>query len=856
MTEPTSRVDLTNCDREPIHKLGAIQPFGFLIAVAANWYITRASVNIATYLGIEHHDAIGQPLSSVLHSEAIHTIRNRLTIVRTPNIVERIFGLRLQENGPLFDIAVHMSDGVVIIEAEPCQEEEQLSASSSVRAMMARLDQAATVEAFCREGARQMRAITGFDRVMIYRFDQDGAGEVVAEAAKPGIGSFMGLHYPASDIPSQARALYRRNLFRIIADVEATPVPVFPAGNEHDHPLDLSMSILRSVSPIHIEYLKNMGIGASLSISIIVDGELWGLFACHHYSPRLPSFERRSTGELFGQMFASRLESRERHLALAFETRARQIADQVLTSVADNATLLEDPAWLSEALSSVVPADGIGVWINGRHALSGMTPTAEQFECIVKALNKNNARRIFSTDHLGSAMPEIVLDGSVAGLIAIPISRFPRDYVVLFRQEIIRTVRWAGDPYKPVEYGANGPRLTPRKSFESWSELVSNRSVPFSSAEIRVAETIRVTLIEVVLRLTDEANRERQRSHERQELLIAELNHRVRNILSLISGLVRQSRSSGDTVSAYVEQLEGRIQSLARAHDQITRDSWSPAPLSMLLEAEAEAYLGKTSARLSLEGSNVLLQPEAYSTAALVFHELVTNSAKYGSLSDGGRVAVCWTLAGNGDLAITWRENGGPPVKEPTRQGFGTTIIRRSIPYDLGGRAEVTFAPEGLTAQFIIPARYVTYSEEIISSKHNESGRSAPTDRTPSVKNPLAGKRILLVEDNLIIAMDGEDILTLLGATEVVTASSVSQALELIEERSFDLALLDINLGNETSHRIAEKLLGGPTKFVFATGYGEMGNTFDDFPDAIVLQKPYTIESVAALLERISAVPD
>jgi light-regulated signal transduction histidine kinase (bacteriophytochrome) len=222
--------------------------------------------------------------------------------------------------------------------------------------MMARLDQAETMDAFFREGARQARALTGFDRVMVYRFDESGAGEVVAEAARAGIGSFLGLHYPASDIPgSGSRALH------------AQPVPHhsryrrrqcagLPEIDAHGRSLDLSMSILRSVSPIHIEYLKNMGVGASLSISIVVDGQALGsvclppLFAA-------PALLRANAppSELFGQMFASRLESRERRLALEFETKARQIADRLLTSVADNASLLDDPSWLIEALATPSP---------------------------------------------------------------------------------------------------------------------------------------------------------------------------------------------------------------------------------------------------------------------------------------------------------------------------------------------------------------------------------------------------------------------------------------------------------------------------------------------------------------------
>jgi light-regulated signal transduction histidine kinase (bacteriophytochrome)/CheY-like chemotaxis protein len=855
VTDKIDRVDLTNCDREPIHRLGAIQPFGFLLVVSSDWLVARASANLEQFVGVSHEAITGQPVSQIIHSKTIHALRNRLSIMQGPDMVERLFGVTLSEGGPLFDIALHMSDEQVVIEAEPSQEGSQGGSSASIRSMTARLDQAGTLEAFFREGARQARALTGFDRVMVYRFDESGAGEVVAEAARSGIGSFLGLHYPASDIPVQARALYTRNLFRIIADVGAVNVSVLPELDAHGRPLDLSMSMLRSVSPIHVEYLKNMGVGASLSISIVVDGRLWGLFACHHYSARLPSFERRTVSELFGQMFASRLESRERRLALEFETKARQIADRLLTSVADNASLLDDPSWLIEALADAIPADGIGVWIDGRCALSGLAPTQGQFSELVRILNRNAAGRVFATDNISQSSPGVMPNGVVAGLIAIPISRSPRDYVVLFRQEIVRSVRWAGDPHKPVEYGPNGPRLTPRKSFESWSELVRDRSHPFSTAEHRVAETIRVTLIEVVLRLTDKANAVRRQANERQQLLIAELNHRVRNILSLISGLIRQSRGTTDSASDFIGHLEGRVQALARAHDQITRDHWAPAPLRALLQAEVAAYFGKNPARIAISGPEVLLAPQAFSIAALVFHELVTNSAKYGSLGDdGGGVTLAWRKDEDGNLVIDWQESGGPPVAQPMRQGFGTTIIRRSIPYELGGETEVHYEPEGLRAHFCIPAKFSTFIEGAVSMI---SERSRPSDDhalEPVEEEPLTGLDLLLLEDNLIIAMDGEDIFLQLGARRVTLAPNVAQALEAIDSHHFDLAVLDVHPGEETSLSVAERLAAEKIPVIVATGYGEgVSQAYGAFA-VNVLQKPYTIESVASALGRLPPI--
>jgi light-regulated signal transduction histidine kinase (bacteriophytochrome) len=850
LTDNPLQVDLTNCDREPIHQLGALQPFGFLLAISADWLVSRVSVNLHEFLGIDCRETLGRPVAGIIAAKALHTMRNRLILVRGPDVVERIFGIALVDGGALFDIALHLSGDQIILEGEPSQDTSQGGSTMSIRSMIARLDQTETSDAFFREGARQARALTGFDRVMVYRFDQSGSGEVLAEAARSGIGSFLGLHYPASDIPVQARALYVRNLFRIIANVDSTPVAIIPERDENGNPLDLSMSMLRSVSPIHIEYLKNMGVQASLSISIVVDGKLWGLFACHHYSPRLPSFERRSTAELFGQMFASRLESRERRTALEYETKARQIADRVLTSVADDASLLDDPTWLIEALSEAIPADGIGVWINGRAALSGLAPQEDQFAAIVKALNRSAAGRVFSTDRIEEIYPGKGFDGAVAGLLAIPISRSPRDYVILFRQEIVRSVRWAGDPHKPTEYGPNGPRLTPRKSFETWSELVRGRSQPFTPAECRVAETIRVTLIEVVLRLADEARDVRKQANERQELLIAELNHRVRNMLSLINGLVRQSKSSSGTLEGYIGQLEGRVHSLARAHDQITRDNWAPASFRHLLEAEAEAYLGKSVERIDLRGPDVLLDPRAFSTTALVVHELVTNSVKYGSLAGNGSVSVSWNVDMQGDLSIHWLETGGAAITKPKRQGFGTTLITRSIPYDLDGKAVIRFAPTGLNADFLIPSKYVTIAETASPGVRASAIKS--TDIDGATSSLLAGMDVLLVEDNLIIAMDGEDILSRLGARHVATAPNVSAALDLLDKQTFDMALLDINLGEESSFPIADRLAGQQTPFLFATGYGGEIADFGSHADVSVVQKPYTIDGIAAALAQFN----
>lgn len=648
------RVDLSNCDREQIHVLGNIQPFGFLLSAGADWIVSRASANLADFVGVKAQDALGQPLTSIFTEDALHTIRNRVTLLRGPDAVERLFGLALTEGGAAFDVALHFSGDQFVIEAEPAIE-EKLEASAMVRAMIARLSQADSTPGYLREGARQVRALTGFDRVMVYRFDDEGSGEVVAESVRAGVDSFLGQHYPASDIPAQARKLYLRNIFRVIADVKATPVPILPALDSKGQALDQSLSVLRAVTPVHIEYLNNMGVGASLSISIILDGKLWGMLACHHYSARLPSFAYRTAAELFGQMFSLMLESRERREAADYETHARGVTDRMMASMAQDSELLHNGPWIGETIADIIPADGVGVLLDGAVTLSGLTPCREQFLEIIDQLAEAPLGDIFATDSIQNLVPHAAQYADrAAGLLAIPLSRSHSDYVVLFRSEQLRSVRWAGDPNKPVEAGPLGVRLTPRKSFELWSELVKGRSLPFTAAERRVAETVRSGMLEVLVRLSDAADQERARAHERQELLIAELNHRVRNILALIRGLVSQSRvGSTQTIGDFTATLDDRIRALARAHDQITADRWGPARLKDLIEVEAGAYLGEGKSRVTLDGPNVLIQPAAFTTMALVLHELMTNAAKYGALSDSGQVAVTWLLDKAGSLLLT-----------------------------------------------------------------------------------------------------------------------------------------------------------------------------------------------------------
>jgi two-component sensor histidine kinase/CheY-like chemotaxis protein len=296
------------------------------------------------------------------------------------------------------------------------------------------------------------------------------------------------------------------------------------------------------------------------------------------------------------------------------------------------------------------------------------------------------------------------------------------------------------------------------------------------------------------------------------------------------------------SLEEFASVVGGRVQALARAHDQITVDNWGPAPLRTLFAAETQAYLNEKADRIALEGPDVLLEPRAFSTLALVVHELLTNSAKYGALCDSvGKVRVKWDLESSGKLAIDWAEEGGPPVQAPTRRGFGTTIIERSIPFDLKGDVDIKYNIEGLRARFEIPPTYVKPGTSETRAKAQAVSQAGASVDAGDVKIEGAA---LIIEDNMIIALDAEATLQRLGAHPVETAPNVSEALRLIEMRPPALAIVDVNLGQESSFPVADVLTARGIPFVFATGYGKNTDFPERFRHVPVVTKPYAADSL------------
>ncbi|HKX78487.1 MAG TPA: HWE histidine kinase domain-containing protein [Novosphingobium sp.] len=843
-------VDLTTCDLEPIHVIGRIQSFGYLLSFSGDWIINHVSCNCGDLFGVDPLTLLGTPIGGVLTESALHDVRTRMQMLGGGDAVERLFDVDLRQDGKLHDLAVHRSGRSYVLEIEPSESGKRRDYVSYVRPMIDRMRQLRSVDKLCESAARQLRALTGFDRVMIYRFERDGAGEVVAESLNGRVDSYLGQHFPASDIPAQARRLYVRNTLRIISDIDDPTVPIAPAVNPDGEPLDLSMSGLRAVSPIHIEYLRNMGVRASMSVSIMRRGQLWGLMACHHYSPLHLFYSVRTAAELFGEYFAFILEQAESDRVLAKRQEAVRLHDEIMTHVAAGRSLLSGFGDFAASIGSVIPYDGIACWIDGEFRSEGLTPDRAQVEELARFLNTAGAGRVWASDNLISVYPQGAwfLD-KAAGLLALPVSRSPRDYIVLFRREHRHDIQWAGDPRKPVAIGPHGARLTPRQSFEIWHEERQGFAKPWEADEIASAESLRVTLLEVVLRLTDAVSQEREQASLRQDTLIAELNHRVRNILNLIRGLVAQSKESSDTIDEFAAIVSNRIQALARAHDQVTRTSWSPASLHQLIRTESDAYLNERIDRMLIDGPDAMVTPGAFTTIALVFHELVTNSCKYGALSNSaGSVHIATRATDDGALAIEWRETGGPPVKAPTRRGFGSAIIERTFPHELGGEAEIDFHPDGLVGRFLLPAPHIAEAAPPPSTLRPDA--AAPAIGPDTGPGTFAGTA-LIVEDNVIIAMEAEDVLGELGFDSCEIVGSVSAAMTMIDERDISFAMLDVNLGTETSEAVAVALSARGTPFIFASGYGDSLVLPEAMAKVPVVAKPYSGRDIKAAIARL-----
>ncbi|HEX8325237.1 MAG TPA: ATP-binding protein [Tepidisphaeraceae bacterium] len=853
----TAPADLTNCDREPIHIPGSVQPHGVLLVLDAARRVVQASRSISVHLGVQADEVIGRPLTDLIAPDDAGDVARQLDDgprQRHPVYLRSIHG---RSNGRLFDAIAHRAGEYVLLELEPADPDGRVADLHRLtQTALVDLREPGTLNHLCGQIARHVRRLSGFDRVMVYRFDAEWNGQVIAEAKANHLEPFLGLHYPASDIPKQARELYTKNWLRFIADRDYVPSPLVPPHAPDGRPLDLSFSVLRSVSPVHIEYLRNMGVGASMSISLLSDGALWGLIACHHDAPRLVPYEVRTACELLAQVVSLQVAQRETAETAAGVRGAHAAVETIIARMDPGERFADSLIDCGKELLAVLHAGGAAVVDGDSVTRVGQTPGEGRLRDIVARLAESGTRELFSTDQLSGVLGTGTLDPVASGLLAVRPTRLGQRWVLWFRPEQVRTVHWAGDPAKTVNKGDSGdqPRLSPRGSFALWKQTVTGRSLPWTDADLATAEELRRGMLAKLLARAEELARNnlelRRAGSERLEQLdseraarseaerlsklkddfVATLSHELRTPLTAIQGWAHLLRTTPQTPDALEEGLE-IIERNARAQGQMVEDlldmsritsgklslDVQPVRLPQVVEtAVAAVELAATAKGIRLHktidpmsGVSVTGDPHRLQQ---VLWNLLNNAIKF--TPKNGRVGVVLKRVGShvemsvSDTGVGIPADFLPHVFDRFRQadatyarsfgglGLGLAIVRNLVEMH-GGTVSVDSAGPNQGSTFIVtlPVRAVTQPDA------NDHPRRSSGSALNCDELNLSGVNVLVVDDEPDTRELVRRVLVECGVN-VATATSAAAALTLVQDRVFDVLVSDIGMPGEDGYSL------------------------------------------------------
>lgn len=464
--------------------------------------ILHASQNIAEFVGKNINAVLNESLTSIFEPVAMARIAALLqTLQDQPTASGKI---TIWIGGASLNLVLHAyrSEAILVLEMERDeglhQETRLADLLLQTQQTMLRTDSYFETGRYFDLLVQLVRSLTGYDSVMVYRFDAYWNGEIIAQSRVESAPSYLGMHFPASDIPAQARRLYTTNLVRVVADVDAAPVPIIPELNLiSGRPLDLTYSALRSLSPIHIEYLRNIGVHSSMVISLMQSGRLWGLVACHHFVPKAASMSMREAAIFLSRFVSTRLSAIEAIEQRELTDRANRITSDLLRAL-PMSPVREILLRLMPSLQTLLGASGMVVVVEGDVHVYGDAPGKAQIGRLLDWLEEHPKSEVVFSDFLGGDCPDFAgITESMAGILATPPSVGMRNCIIWLRKEKPQTVKWAGKYEEGfVQNAAGNYRLTPRKSFELWTESWSGRCVPWTSVEIGVATTLALAIPE------------------------------------------------------------------------------------------------------------------------------------------------------------------------------------------------------------------------------------------------------------------------------------------------------------------------------------------------------------------------
>jgi light-regulated signal transduction histidine kinase (bacteriophytochrome) len=506
------QADLSNCERELIHLAGSVQPHGLLLVLrGAQMRIVQASQSAARLLDRPLERLLLVPLQ-----ELIPGADTRLRELASDTDLREPQPLQCRVAGRRFEGAAHRVDGdTLVLELEPVDAGpahgpgiafDNDALLQRLSAAVQRFSEASSIGTLANGVVQCVRDIVGYERVMVYRFDPDRHGQIIAEACDPRLESLLGHRYPASDIPQRARELYLRNRVRVLVDVHYEPAPMVPrllpgAAADEAGELDMSLCYLRSMSPLHLQYLKNMGITATLVVSLVREGQLWGLIACHHNSPRNVPYAVRAACELLGEAISTRIAAIENYARAQVAIQVRRLEQRLVEATAIEGdwrlALLRQPQSLLQPLE----ASGAVLFHDGEVLSCGEVPSTPELRALCAWIEQQPRQGQVHTSCIGKANPALAsLTPTASGVLAVRLSSTQPDFLVWLRKEQLQSYTWAGDPNKPMV--DNDPlKLSPRRSFAVWSEIVRGTASPWTPGDLALATAFGDALIDIIVQV-------------------------------------------------------------------------------------------------------------------------------------------------------------------------------------------------------------------------------------------------------------------------------------------------------------------------------------------------------------------
>ncbi len=847
-----SVAEIQSCEFEPIANCGAIQDIGYFLSVdRTHLKVLAFSENLATATGRSTSEILGRTLDELLVTDNSQPFsQDTLDAIRKRSFAT--IGIR-RPDGLALKCMVSLIDAgeVIHLELEVDVPREHSEYHDPLHKLISQLESSLSLEQDCQLACEAFQAIAGFDRVMAYRFQDNWDGEVIAEVCRKGLDPYLGLRYPASDIPRQARELYLKMPYRMIIDTEALPVPIVISGSEERRSIQLAQSNLRASSPIHIEYLLNMGVRSSFSVAIKVHNKLWGLISCHQYgSPVSLPLKSRSSLELTGRILSGRIVNyieRRRLLARKNSLEFSQAFIQNLTDGLPTKVSFQETKGL---LLNLIQSSGAFIRLQGEDIHLGQTTDMKTIEAIMGKARDEAGLGIWKSSSLKLDLDLAESPTGAAGAIVVPFSFGFDDVIIWFRPEATQEVSWGGDPTK---LSNNVGRLTPRASFAAWVETVRDRSIPWSEENEESAQFLLFHFVKGIFSKAaalSHANRELERVTRAKDEFIGMVSHELRTPLSAIIGWLDILKDSVDSDDTEVLEAVEVIDRNAKLQITLINDLLD---ISRIISGKMRLSLA-SHVNVGLIGRDVVesLRPASMAKSIQLYYH---NDAEITASVDADRMRqIIWNLVTNAikftpmrgqvfvsiqkkessyrievkDTGVGLDQKNLKTIFDRFSQveaigsvkgglGLGLSIVKSLVELH-GGLVDAQSAGVGTGATFIVemPIFALTPIEEKLT-KHSQAHSLLPA--------VLRNKRVLIAEDQRDTAAALKHLLDKMGA-ECTVCYDGKTALKTLESNSFDLIISDVGMPELNGHellrawRLQERLHDKPhTPAIALTAY-------------------------------------